>query len=99
MVQNEEMGRGLHRQPDVFIRQNALIVSQADIVDLPVGPVGAKIGEAQIDRPDQREDVHRQQQKDRRQNEKPGYGAIAQAPDFGSNRGRRRFRHAVDRGV
>ena len=83
------MRRHLHRVPDVGVGQDALVVAQADALDLGVRPVRAVVGEGEIDRPDQREDVDREQQQDRRRDEQPGDGAV----------GERRMRRATGSGV
>jgi hypothetical protein len=87
----------LHRQPDIAVGEDALIVAQADILHLAIGSVGAEVRERQIDRPDQRKDVDRQQQEDRRPDKNPGYRTVAQPPDFARNGGRRRFSSALYR--
>jgi hypothetical protein len=91
--------RRLHRQPDIAVGQDALIVAQADIFHFPVGPVGAEVRERQVDRPDQREDVDRQKEEDRRSDEHPGNGPVTQAADFARNSWRRRFGSALYRGL
>ena len=74
-----EMRRRLHRRPDVRVGQHRLVVVDADIRGRRVRTVGAVVGEREPDRPDQREDVDRQQQDDRRRDEQPGDGPIGQA--------------------
>ena len=56
-----------------------------------IGPVGAVIGEGELDRPDQRKDVDRQQQDDRRRDEQPGDRPVREA------RGPRRPAQAASR--
>ncbi len=43
--------------------EDALVIVEADVLDRRVRPVGPVVGEGQIDRPDQRKDVDRQQQR------------------------------------
>ena len=73
---DQEMRGGLHRVPDVGVGQDALVVAQTDPFNIAVRTVDAEVREAQPDRPDQRKDVHRQQQEDRRRYEDPGDRAI-----------------------
>ena len=75
---NKMRGR-LQIAPDVLAGQQALVVACADPLHLPARLIGAVVGEGQHNRPDQRKDVDRQQQQDRRQNEDPGHHAIGNA--------------------
>jgi hypothetical protein len=62
----DEMRGDLKIAPDVLARQQALVVAQANPLDLPAGLIGAVVGEAEVDRPQQRKDVDREQEKDAR---------------------------------
>ena len=75
----DEMRRHLHVVPDVGIGQHALVVAQAHPQHRLVRPVGAEVREGEPDRPDQREDVDREQQGDRRRDEQPGDRPVRQA--------------------
>ena len=77
----QEMRRRLHRVPDTRVVQDGVVIVQPDPFDRAVGPVGAEVRQAQPDRPDQREDVDRQQQRDGRRHEYPGDGAVRQSAD------------------
>ena len=90
-----EVRRRLHRDPDVGVGQQPLVVAQPHPLDLGVRPVGAVVGEAEPDRPDQREDVDRQQQHDRRGDEQPGDRPVGQARAPAARRRRRGARRGV----
>ena len=76
---DQEMRRRLHRVPDIWISQDASIVSQPNPFDIIVRAVHPEIGEAQPDRPDQRKDINGEQQKDRRRHKYPSNRSIRQA--------------------
>ena len=71
-----EMRRDLHRMPDVGIGENTAVVLQPHPVRAPAGPIRLEIGEGELDGPDQREDIDRQQQQDGRSDKDPGDGAV-----------------------
>jgi len=73
--QHEMRGR-LHGGPHVGIGQYVAVVVEADIGDRGIGAVGPVVGEGKLDRPQQREDIDRQQQYDRRRDEQPGDGPV-----------------------
>ncbi len=61
---------------------------QAQPFDRRIGLVGAVVREGQTDGPDQREDVDRQQEQDRRRDEEPRDRAVGQRPHIpGHGRG------------
>ena len=70
----------LHRGPYVRIGEHRNVVVDADIGNRGVRTIGAIVGEREMNRPDQRKDVDREQQDDRRRDEKPGDDPIGQAP-------------------
>ena len=76
----QEMGGRLHRRPNVRIGEHRNVVVDADVGDRRIRPVGAIVRERKVDRPDQRKDVDREQQHDRRRDEEPGNDPIGQAP-------------------
>src|SRR6266702_4347326 len=78
---NHEMRRYLHRRPDVRIGQDRLIPICPQPYCRRVRPIGAVIGERQIDSPDKWEDIDRQQQHDSRRDEKPGERLVRKAAD------------------
>ena len=73
---DDEMRGHLHPVPDVGIGQDALVEAQSDVLDLGVRPVRPVVGEREIDRPDQRKDIDRKKQEDRRSDEEPRKHAI-----------------------
>ncbi len=75
---DQEMRRGGHVRPDVLIGQDALVIAQADPLDLGIRFVRGVVGERKTDGPDQRKDVDRQQQEDRGGHEDPGDGPVRQ---------------------
>lgn len=77
----QEMRCGLHIQPDVAVTKDAFVIAGADPLDLAIS-VSFEIGKAKPDGPDQREDIDRQQQEDRRAHEDPRNGAIAEPFDL-----------------
>ena len=85
-----EMRRRLHALPDFRVRQDRLVVIEPDIAQRRVGAVGAVVREGELDRPDQREEVDREQQDHRRRDEEPGDGPVGEAPDPAGDRGRGR---------
>ena len=85
--EQEVRGR-LHRGPDIGVVQDRHVVIDADVDHRRIGPVGAVVGERQPDRPDQRKDVDRQQQHDRRRDEQPRQRAVRQAAHTACHRSR-----------
>ena len=83
-----EMRRRLHRGPDIWVGEDRGVVVDADVADLGIGPVGAKVGKRQLDRPDQRKDIDCQQQQHRRRDKQPDDGPVRQAAHFRCQRHR-----------
>ena len=85
----QEVRGGAHVLPDRLVGQHAPVVVDAHPRDFGVGPVGAEIGERQPDRPQQREDVEGQQQRDGGADEEPGQRPVRQALAGRQRAGRR----------
>ena len=83
------MRGGLHVEPDIGIGEDTLVVAQAHVVDFAVQAVGAEVRKAEVDRPDQRKDVDREKQEDRRANKDPRNRAVAKTFDLARNTRRR----------
>src|ERR1043166_3697547 len=82
----------LHGRPDVRIGYDRNVVVDAYVAHRRTRTVGAVIGERQPDRPDQREDVDREQKQDGGSDEDPGYDPVRPAayvagPGGGGRRG------------
>jgi hypothetical protein len=88
---NQEMRCNLHRIPNIGVIQNLLIVFKSNPFQRPIRLIGAKICEAQPDRPDQRKNVDRKQKKNCWGNENPCNRSVAQAFNAARDSGRCRF--------
>ena len=78
---DDEMRCHLHALPDILIGQDVDVVGESDEAQRRVRQVRFVIGEREPDRPEQRKDIDRQQQHDRRRDEEPGDAAIGEAAD------------------
>ena len=76
------MGRGLHGGPGAFVSQDPDVIPQPDELDLFVRAVGPVVGEGKPHGPDQREDVDRKEEKDRRRHEEPCDRPVGKATDL-----------------
>ncbi len=85
-----EMRGRLHRSPHISRAQDVAIPLGAEIDERPVGTIGLIVGEGQINRPDQRKDIDRQQEHDSRRDKEPSDGTIRKAANAARNFIRRR---------
>ena len=80
MVQTTEMRSRLKMLPNVLVGEDVDVIVDAD-EPCRVRQVRHESGERQTDRPDQRKDVDREQEKHRRGNEQPDDGPIGRSGD------------------
>src|SRR5437762_3420951 len=67
--------------PYLRVRQYVAVVVETDEPDRCIRTIGPIVGERELDRPQQREDVDRQQQQYRRRNEQPGDRSVGHAAE------------------
>ncbi len=73
------MSGGIHVLPDGVIVEQPLVVSQADVDDVRIRPIRAEVGERQINRPNQWENIKSEQEQDRWPDKQPGHRPVGQA--------------------